>query len=244
MSLRDLQIIGFGFYLHFTLCLNRRRKTDRLYLNPCRCWPCAPGTRPFTILCIWTGSHQRTNGSTWLLKPRCSSATLPPWSWCSARGSPSTSTTNRLTTKGAGWQLRVVFDSWTWFSFYFIQSFTQSLKRRMSLKNTLYSCAVIYEIVSNIPKVHRDVLQSSLADRIVHASAFVFILPLFCPGLRGAGGEGNLGPHGGSRGQRGDSGWRDLHREVHPRSPGGGEHPESGEAATGRTAQTTQHFGL
>uniref|UniRef100_A0A672Z8V1 Kinesin family member 13A n=1 Tax=Sphaeramia orbicularis TaxID=375764 RepID=A0A672Z8V1_9TELE len=33
------------------------------------------------------------------------------------------------------------------------QSFTQSLKRRMSLKNTLYSCGVIYEIVSNIPKV-------------------------------------------------------------------------------------------
>uniref|UniRef100_A0A7N9AKS2 Kinesin family member 13A n=1 Tax=Mastacembelus armatus TaxID=205130 RepID=A0A7N9AKS2_9TELE len=32
------------------------------------------------------------------------------------------------------------------------QSFTQSLKRRMSLKNTLYSCGVTYEIVSNIPK--------------------------------------------------------------------------------------------
>lgn len=34
-----------------------------------------------------------------------------------------------------------------------LQSFTQSLKRRMSLKNTLYSCGVTYEIVSNIPKV-------------------------------------------------------------------------------------------
>lgn len=33
------------------------------------------------------------------------------------------------------------------------QSFTQSLKRRMSLKNTLYACGVTYEIVSNIPKV-------------------------------------------------------------------------------------------
>ncbi|XP_074539167.1 kinesin-like protein KIF13A isoform X6 [Halichoeres trimaculatus] len=32
------------------------------------------------------------------------------------------------------------------------QSFTQSLKRRMSLKNSLYSCGVTYEIVSNIPK--------------------------------------------------------------------------------------------
>uniref|UniRef100_A0A8C9TLZ7 Kinesin family member 13A n=1 Tax=Scleropages formosus TaxID=113540 RepID=A0A8C9TLZ7_SCLFO len=32
------------------------------------------------------------------------------------------------------------------------QSFTQSLKRRMSLKNVLYSCGVTYEIVSNIPK--------------------------------------------------------------------------------------------
>ncbi|XP_071252041.1 kinesin-like protein KIF13A isoform X2 [Salvelinus alpinus] len=34
------------------------------------------------------------------------------------------------------------------------QSFTQSLKRRMSLKNTLYSCGVTYEILSNIPKVN------------------------------------------------------------------------------------------
>uniref|UniRef100_A0AAR2LQR8 Kinesin motor domain-containing protein n=1 Tax=Pygocentrus nattereri TaxID=42514 RepID=A0AAR2LQR8_PYGNA len=33
------------------------------------------------------------------------------------------------------------------------QSFTQSLKRRMSLKNVLHSCGVTYEIVSNIPKV-------------------------------------------------------------------------------------------
>ncbi|KAI1886203.1 hypothetical protein AGOR_G00211570 [Albula goreensis] len=32
------------------------------------------------------------------------------------------------------------------------QSFTQSLKRRMSMKNLLYSCGVTYEIVSNIPK--------------------------------------------------------------------------------------------
>lgn len=37
--------------------------------------------------------------------------------------------------------------------FWFLQSFTQSLKRRMSLKNSLYSCGVTYEIVSNIPKV-------------------------------------------------------------------------------------------
>ncbi|XP_054637395.1 kinesin-like protein KIF13A isoform X2 [Dunckerocampus dactyliophorus] len=36
------------------------------------------------------------------------------------------------------------------------QSFTQSLKRRMSLKNTLYSCGVIYEIVSNIPKASEE----------------------------------------------------------------------------------------
>uniref|UniRef100_A0A2K6MVP7 Kinesin family member 13A n=1 Tax=Rhinopithecus bieti TaxID=61621 RepID=A0A2K6MVP7_RHIBE len=33
------------------------------------------------------------------------------------------------------------------------QSFTQSLKRRISLKNIFYSCGVTYEIVSNIPKV-------------------------------------------------------------------------------------------
>uniref|UniRef100_A0A2K6MVM4 Kinesin family member 13A n=1 Tax=Rhinopithecus bieti TaxID=61621 RepID=A0A2K6MVM4_RHIBE len=32
------------------------------------------------------------------------------------------------------------------------QSFTQSLKRRISLKNIFYSCGVTYEIVSNIPK--------------------------------------------------------------------------------------------
>uniref|UniRef100_A0A3Q3JIR6 Kinesin motor domain-containing protein n=1 Tax=Monopterus albus TaxID=43700 RepID=A0A3Q3JIR6_MONAL len=36
------------------------------------------------------------------------------------------------------------------------QSFTQSLKRRMSLKHTLHSCGVTYEIVSNIPKVHEE----------------------------------------------------------------------------------------
>lgn len=39
-----------------------------------------------------------------------------------------------------------------------LQSFTQSLKRRMSLKNTLYSCGVTYEIVSNIPKVSKSVV--------------------------------------------------------------------------------------
>ena len=34
------------------------------------------------------------------------------------------------------------------------QSFTQSLKRRISLKNIYYACGVTYEIVSNIPKVN------------------------------------------------------------------------------------------
>uniref|UniRef100_H3A1E4 Kinesin family member 13A n=1 Tax=Latimeria chalumnae TaxID=7897 RepID=H3A1E4_LATCH len=36
------------------------------------------------------------------------------------------------------------------------QSFTQSLKRRMSLKNVLFSCGVTYEIVSNIPKATKE----------------------------------------------------------------------------------------
>ncbi|XP_053323015.1 kinesin-like protein KIF13A isoform X1 [Spea bombifrons] len=36
------------------------------------------------------------------------------------------------------------------------QSFTQSLKRRMSTKNILYSCGVSYEIVSNIPKATEE----------------------------------------------------------------------------------------
>ncbi|XP_061572677.1 kinesin-like protein KIF13A isoform X3 [Cololabis saira] len=36
------------------------------------------------------------------------------------------------------------------------QSFTQSLKRRMSLKNTLFSCCLAYEIVSNIPKASEE----------------------------------------------------------------------------------------
>ncbi|XP_060756436.1 kinesin-like protein KIF13A isoform X3 [Neoarius graeffei] len=36
------------------------------------------------------------------------------------------------------------------------QSFTQSLKRRMSLKNMLHSCGVTYEIVSNIPKASEE----------------------------------------------------------------------------------------
>uniref|UniRef100_A0A8D1AB50 Kinesin family member 13A n=1 Tax=Sus scrofa TaxID=9823 RepID=A0A8D1AB50_PIG len=37
------------------------------------------------------------------------------------------------------------------------QSFTQSLKRRISLKNTFYSCGVTYEIVSNIPKATEEI---------------------------------------------------------------------------------------
>uniref|UniRef100_A0A672Z894 Kinesin family member 13A n=1 Tax=Sphaeramia orbicularis TaxID=375764 RepID=A0A672Z894_9TELE len=45
------------------------------------------------------------------------------------------------------------------------QSFTQSLKRRMSLKNTLYSCGVIYEIVSNIPKVEERETLALMAAR-------------------------------------------------------------------------------
>ncbi|XP_046733692.1 kinesin-like protein KIF13A isoform X1 [Silurus meridionalis] len=36
------------------------------------------------------------------------------------------------------------------------QSFTQSLKRRMSLRNMLHSCGVTYEIVSNIPKASEE----------------------------------------------------------------------------------------
>ncbi|XP_075441751.1 kinesin-like protein KIF13A isoform X4 [Ascaphus truei] len=36
------------------------------------------------------------------------------------------------------------------------QSFTQSLKRRMSTKNIMYSCGVSYEIVSNIPKATEE----------------------------------------------------------------------------------------
>ncbi|XP_018415137.1 PREDICTED: kinesin-like protein KIF13A isoform X3 [Nanorana parkeri] len=36
------------------------------------------------------------------------------------------------------------------------QSFTQSLKRRMSTKNSLYYCGVSYEIVSNIPKATEE----------------------------------------------------------------------------------------
>lgn len=62
-------------------------------------------------------------------------------------------------------------------------------------------------------------------------SAFLLFLPP--PGLRGARGAGNLGPHGCSWGQRGDSGWRNLHREIHTGSSGSGEHPQSGEATTG-----------
>uniref|UniRef100_A0A8C5V8B8 Kinesin family member 13A n=1 Tax=Microcebus murinus TaxID=30608 RepID=A0A8C5V8B8_MICMU len=37
------------------------------------------------------------------------------------------------------------------------QSFTQSLKRRISLKNIVYSCGVTYEIVSNIPKATEEI---------------------------------------------------------------------------------------
>lgn len=103
----------------------------------------------------------------------------------------------------------------------------------MSLKNTLYSCGLIYEIVSNIPKVGLEVL-------LVYgmSTCWSSLCCLCFPGLGGAGGEGNPGPHGSSRGQRRDPGWRDVHREIHPRSSGGGEHPKPGEAATGENAQT------
>ncbi|XP_054841581.1 kinesin-like protein KIF13A isoform X2 [Eublepharis macularius] len=37
------------------------------------------------------------------------------------------------------------------------QSFTQSLKRRISLKNICYACGVTYEIVSNIPKATEEI---------------------------------------------------------------------------------------
>ncbi|XP_010773266.1 kinesin-like protein KIF13A [Notothenia coriiceps] len=36
------------------------------------------------------------------------------------------------------------------------QSFTQSLKRRMSLKNAVFACGVTYEIVSNVPKASEE----------------------------------------------------------------------------------------
>ncbi|KAM9783257.1 kinesin-like protein KIF13A [Neosynchiropus ocellatus] len=36
------------------------------------------------------------------------------------------------------------------------QSFTQSLKKRMSMKSSLFSCGVTYEIVSNIPKASEE----------------------------------------------------------------------------------------
>ncbi|KAH0617897.1 hypothetical protein JD844_016616 [Phrynosoma platyrhinos] len=38
------------------------------------------------------------------------------------------------------------------------QSFTQSLKRRISMKNVWYACGVTYEIVSNIPKATEEIL--------------------------------------------------------------------------------------
>uniref|UniRef100_A0A8C5WZ12 Kinesin family member 13A n=1 Tax=Laticauda laticaudata TaxID=8630 RepID=A0A8C5WZ12_LATLA len=41
--------------------------------------------------------------------------------------------------------------------YFFPQSFTQSLKRRISLKNMWYACGVTYEIVSNIPKATEEI---------------------------------------------------------------------------------------
>lgn len=53
------------------------------------------------------------------------------------------------------------------------------------------------------------------------------------PGFRGAGGEGDLGSHGCSWWQWGDSGWRNLHREVHSGRFGSWEHSQSGEVTAG-----------
>lgn len=125
----------------------------------------------------------------------------------------------------------------------FIQSFTQSLKRRMSLKNTLYSCGVIYEIVSNIPKVLLEVhaykymnfKTRRFMNILLKTQRFIFVIiySSVFPGVRGARGEGDLSPHGCSRGQRRNSGWGDVHREIHQRSFGSGEYFEFGEATTG-----------
>uniref|UniRef100_A0A8D0CDG6 Kinesin family member 13A n=1 Tax=Scleropages formosus TaxID=113540 RepID=A0A8D0CDG6_SCLFO len=51
------------------------------------------------------------------------------------------------------------------------QSFTQSLKRRMSLKNVLYSCGVTYEIVSNIPKVRSSEILSNGETHLFYLSS-------------------------------------------------------------------------
>lgn len=126
----------------------------------------------------------------------------------------------------------------------FLQSFTQSLKRRMSLKNTLYSCGVTYEIVSNIPKVQiwfsaiicysiTTSNENNFLNILQTISVGVDVSSLFILGLRRARGEGNLGPHGCSWWQWGDPGWRNLHREIYTWSFGSGEHPQSGEVTAG-----------
>lgn len=67
---------------------------------------------------------------------------------------------------------------------WFPQSFTQSLKRRMSLKNTLYACGVTYEIVSNIPKV---LLWLSFHSTVHHLTTLICSCSHFIlSGLRGA----------------------------------------------------------
>ncbi|XP_017729736.1 PREDICTED: kinesin-like protein KIF13A, partial [Rhinopithecus bieti] len=48
------------------------------------------------------------------------------------------------------------------------QSFTQSLKRRISLKNIFYSCGVTYEIVSNIPKLQAVTVKEALSTKARH----------------------------------------------------------------------------
>lgn len=212
-----------------------------------RCPRCAPGTHPSTIPFTSTASLLLTNAFTWSSKPRSSSATPPPWSWCSARGSLSTSTTNRLTqikSEEVSLQQRwIVFIMINMVLIWSLQSFTQSLKRRMSLKNTLYSCGVTYDIVSNIPKVQpisRNAIwfSTTVSDEgcslhVWKITRLVFLFSPPLPGLGGTRGEGNIGPHGCSWRQRGDSGWRNLHRKIHTGSSGGREHPQPGEATTG-----------
>lgn len=68
--------------------------------DPPRCLRRAPGIRPSTTRCTSIVSRPPTSAFTWSSKPQCSSATLPAWSWCCARGSPSTSTTNRFVGTG------------------------------------------------------------------------------------------------------------------------------------------------
>lgn len=124
------------------------------------------------------------------------------------------------------------------FSFFNAEFHSESQEENVTEEHTVLLWCVLWYCVQHTKGT--TPMYEDLCPSVWHMNSFGFIFfctfwvsSRFCPGLRGAGGEGNVGSHGCSWWQRGDSGWRDIHREIHTGRSGGGEHPQSREATAG-----------